>query len=56
MQDTEFAPHEQIFFIVLGFWQARALKARRTLRGGIMNKLDGKVASLQVLQRALGRV
>ena len=25
MQNTKPAPHEQIFSIVLGFWQARAL-------------------------------
>jgi len=54
MQDTKPAPHEQIFFIVLGFWQARALKARRTLRGGIMNKLDGKVAIVTGASKGIG--
>ena len=54
MQDTKPASHEQIFFIVLGFWQARALKARRTLRGGIMNKLGGKVAIVTGASKGIG--
>ncbi len=54
MRNTKPAPHEQIFSIVLGFEQARALKARRTLRGGIMNKLDGKVAIVTGASKGIG--